>query len=56
MANHGPKYGLTSEVDAKRSQQYSMEDEADVRQWMEGILGEKFPDPDFHTYSSVKLL
>jgi len=52
MANHGPKYGLTSEVDMKRAQQYSQSDEADVTQWMEGILGEKLPGPDFH--SSLK--
>jgi len=47
MANHGPKYGLTSEVDDKRSKQYSKEDEADVTQWIEGIIGEKLPGPDF---------
>ena len=50
MANHGPKYGLTSEVDDARKARYSKEDEADVQAWIEGVTGEKFPGPDFQAY------
>jgi len=47
MANHGPAYGLTAEVNAEREARYSKDDEKDVRDWMESVLGEKLPGDDF---------
>lgn len=49
MANHGPSFGLTAEVDAKRAGQLNKDDEVLILKWIGETLGEDIGS-DLHTY------
>ena len=43
----GGGFGLDAELAAQRDAKYDRTLEANVRQWIEAVLGEPFPDPSF---------
>ncbi|KAF9906505.1 Muscle-specific protein 20 [Linnemannia zychae] len=45
----GPrKYGIDREIAAKLAAKYDVGREAEAREWIETVIDEKFPLPDFH--------
>ncbi|KAL9553307.1 hypothetical protein PS6_003998 [Mucor atramentarius] len=47
MEDETPLYGIDKEIQAKIDSKYSVEREQQARQWMEELIGEKFPSDDF---------
>ncbi|KAL9549251.1 hypothetical protein MBANPS3_005290 [Mucor bainieri] len=47
MEGETPLYGIDKEIQAKIDSKYSVEREQQARQWMEELIGEKFPSDDF---------
>ncbi|KAI8992012.1 calponin homology domain-containing protein [Mycotypha africana] len=42
-----PLYGIDKEIHARIDAKYSVEREKEARQWIEDLIGEKFPSEDF---------
>ncbi|CAO3650844.1 unnamed protein product [Mucor hiemalis] len=47
MAEETTLYGLDKEIQAKIDSKYSTEREQEAKQWIEELIGEKFPDSNF---------
>ncbi|KAI9483111.1 MAG: calponin homology domain-containing protein [Benjaminiella poitrasii] len=47
MEEETPLYGLDKEIQAKISSKYSTEREQEAKEWIENVIGEKFPSDDF---------
>ncbi|KAL5263768.1 hypothetical protein ACHWQZ_G004985 [Mnemiopsis leidyi] len=48
MANRGPAYGMSKEVQDKIEAQYDTELEVQCREWIGAVVGDKFPEGSFH--------
>jgi len=42
MANHGPSYGLSRELEKKNQARFSLEEAREVLQWIEQVTGRQF--------------
>ncbi|CAI5441904.1 unnamed protein product [Caenorhabditis angaria] len=43
MANHGPSYGLSRELQRKNDARFVLEEAIEVLYWIENVTGERFP-------------
>lgn len=48
MANRGPAYGMSREIQDKIEKQYDVELETQCRHWIAAVVGEPFPEGSFH--------
>ena len=46
MADRPKGFGMTAELQEKRAAKYDTQLDSEVRQWLEEVTGEPFPNPD----------